>query len=431
MKKPLILFLSLMLVLGVASYVFATDVTIGGEITVRGEFNTNTTDFDDDVVDRNAFYDQHLSISADAQVTDSTKGFIELTVEENDVYGQAVDRIMWATGTSAATGLYANGNRIGDTLNIRQAYILHQGSGLLGYNAGIQVGRILPKLGNGLFLDHTEFGDDAIVLFADPTDQLHVGLVHLKMSEGTAAANDDANTYTLLFNLKGDGFNAGGDVTYLDDQNAAPDGLHFWNFGLRCDSAVSGFNIKADIELQTGKAKNPAGDIKYRGWALLLGADYALANATVNAEFAYGSGDKIDSTDKIEAFVTSLGADQQHYTYVYEDRACSAASATCTRATGLTNTWYIKVGADAEVNPDLTVGADLYYLQAAKKLSNTYDDKDIGWELDANLSYKIDKNLAYFVQAGYLWADDLFKNFTAGEEPDNSYVVRHGLTLTF
>jgi len=276
----------------------------------------------------------------------------------------------------------------------------------------------------------------------EPADGTQVSLSHLKLTENTAAFNDDTNVYSLGFSHSVDSTNINGDVTYLIDQNyvtsttssrSPQQGLHFWNIGIRGNADVNGLTVRGDVEIQTGKVKMGSGtDTKYKGYAFLLGGDFALANATVGAEFAYGSGDKIESATKNEIFVTSLGADQQHYTYVYEDRSCSAASSTCMLGTGLANTWYIKVGADVEVNSDLNVGADVYYLQAAKKISSTYTNKDIGTEIDANLTYKIDKNLVYFVEAGYLFAGDLNKNFsTNNQNPDDPYVLRHGLTLTF
>ncbi len=134
-------------------------------------------------------------------------------------------------------------------------------------------------------------------------------------------------------------------------------------------------------------------------------------------------------------FLTSLGPDEQHYTYVYEDRTTSASNVTGVAGTGtgtgLTNTWYIKVGADAEVKPDLNVGANLYYLESAQKLSIAYPSKKIGTEIDANLTYKLDRHLVYFVEAGYLFTGNMYKNFTSGSGPDDPYVLRHGLRLNF
>lgn len=416
MKKTLIIVLSMLFMLGFYASAFAADVTIGGEIRVRGEFNTNA-DFDDATADNSSWYDQRVRLSADAQVTPNTKGFIELQTENNN------DTVIWGTGTSGATGSYTEGNRIGDDLNIRQAYILHQGSGLLGYNAGIKVGRIPLKLGNSLWYDHTKFGDDAIVLFANPTNELMIGAVDVKLTEGGTTFNDDSDAYIGLFAYKGPGFNASGDVTYVVDQDFSSDGLGLWNFGLRGETAVAGLTLKGDIEVQTGEADGTSAlgtDVDFSGWAALVGVDYALEDVTVGAEFAYGSGDD-DADSDFESFVNTLGPDEQHYTYVYEDRATSAAGGL---GTGLTNTWYVKVGADTKINPDLSVGADVYYLEASETTGSTAEE--IGVEVDANLNYKIDKNLVYFVEAGYLFADDFY-----GNDPDNPYVIRHGLTLTF
>lgn len=423
MRKSLIIVVSMLFMLGFYASAFAADVTIGGEIRVRGEFDTNTTDFDNDVGDNTSWYDQRVRLSVDAQVTPNTKGFIELQTVGINPYNQGVDSYPWGSGESGATG-YPEGNSEGEDLHIRQAYILHQGSGLLGYNAGIKIGRMPLKLGNSLFFDHTKFGDDAIVLFADPTNELMIGLVNIKLTEGLFDENDDSDVYIGLFAYKGSGYNVSGDVTYVNDQDFSSDGLGLWNFGLRGDTSVAGFTLRGDLEVQTGEAEGTSAlgtDVDFKGWAALVGVDYALENVTVGAEFAYGSGDDDPADNDFESFVNTLGADEQHYTYVYEDRVTSAAGAL---STGLTNTWYIKVGADTKVNPDLSVGADLYYLEASETTGSIAEE--IGVEIDANLNYKIDKNLVYFVEAGYLFADDFY-----GTDLDNPYVVRHGLTLTF
>ncbi len=436
MKKYLILLSCLLFILGISTVALASNITIEGEIEVRGEYSTNTTDLSDDASDNAAFYDEGVKLSVDAEVTENTKAVIEITTEEDDPYGQVVDVNTWGVGTSGATN-YSQGNLVGDTFSIRKAYISHHGSGLLGYNAGFKIGHMPLKLGNALFLNHTKFGDDALVLFADPTNELHVGLVHIKFAENTrlgttmVGENDDVTVYTGLFNYKMNELNIGGDATYINDNTFGPKGLDFWNFGLRCDTEAAGVGIKADVEFQTGTADEAAlgaDDLDFEGWALLIGANVKAGNINVDAEFAYGSGDEDATDNKMETFVNSLGADEQHYTYVYEDRVVSAAGA---RSTGLANTWYIKVGADTNVNADMSLGADVYYLQAVEKLSDTYDEEDIGIEVDANLHYNIDKNLVYFVEAGILFADDLYKNFTGGEEPDDPYVLRHGVKLTF
>lgn len=487
MKKSLILVLGMLLVLGFTASAFATDVTIGGEIRVRGEFNTNTTDFDDNAGDNASWYDQRVRLSVKAEVTPNTMGFIELESGTGDINGldggsNVADSWTWGgswlAGVGSASGATGNigaglGNRKASDLRIRQAWILHKGSGLLGFNSGIKIGHIVFTLGNGLFFDRRAYGDDAIILFVDPTDELHVGLVHIKLNENNIAVNDDMNDYSLIVAYKGDGFKVSGDLSYLDVQDmttnlglpagAGPDseGLHFWNFGLRGDTTVAGLNLHGDLELQTGKAKDnyvdpttgAIGERKYKGYAWMVGGDYNISDITVGLETAFGSGDKVEYSttfpngstgSKNESFVTSLDNWDPHYTFVYEHRAPSAVGGL---GTGLANTWYIKGSASTKPISDLTASCDIYYLRASKAValmaarnSNGVlkTSKDLGWEIDGSITYQIDKNLVYFVEGGYLFAGSAYDypdpaNPVNGnnKSADNAYAVRHGLTLTF
>jgi predicted porin len=56
-------------------------------------------------------------------------------------------------------------------------------------------------------------------------------------------------------------------------------------------------------------------------------------------------------------------------------------------------------------------------------------DDDLGWEVDAKMSYKITKNLTYFVEAGWFSAGDFYKD-TLGDDEDVVQAV-HGLLFTF
>jgi hypothetical protein len=451
MNRFLGIALAMLFVLGlvVVDYVSATELSTSGSLRFRGEYKDNVTDFNDDVSNTSddSYYDGRVRLAIDANVSDKTTGRIHLESGSADTS----DTYKWATQTPEGKGIYGEGNSKRGELRILEAWIQHKGSGLIGTPAGIKIGHMPLKLGNGLFFNHSKFGDDAIVLFADPTKELHIALLTAKLTEGTPGTPDDTDLYVGLFTYKVSGVNVSGDVTYLDDQDYSADGLHFWNFGLRGDTKVGGLGLKADVELQSGKAKgalssaaatatNITSDAKFKGYAVLLGANYTVSDITLDAEFALGSGDKDRTDSKVGTFVTALSG-SQNYTYVYDYRAATAGvaaqSTTATSGatgTGLANTTYYKIGATAKPAKDLSANLNLYLLKATKAVStsSTYDDKGIGTELDGKLTYQIDKNLVYFVEGGYLWAGDFYKNVRAADvNPDNAYAVRHGVELTF
>lgn len=434
MKKYLVLLLGVMFVLGLAATSFAihaeipsetqavvakgkTQITIGGEIRARGEYQE--VDFNDDTPGK-SFYDSRVRLSVNAQVTPNTQGFVQVEAGNGDT----ADNYTWGVGNNGAKGIYGVGNAKRGQFNLLQAWILYKGSGLLGVPAGVKVGHMPLALGNKLFFAHDKFGDDAIVFFVDPTKELHIGLLTAKFREGNTNASDDADTYVGLFAYKGQGFNLSGDITYVDDRDVTNDNnIHMWNFGLRGDAKIDPVTLRADVELQSGKVTNTPN--KFRGYAILLGADAKVSGAKVTAEFAYGSGDNDPADNKIKDFVTSLGADP-HFTYVYEYRtknACGIANG------GLCNTWYIKLGASGDITKEISASLNAYLLRAAKTPAGV--DKEIGFELDPKIVYKIDRNLSYWVEGGYLFAGDFWKGGDPNKSVDDAYAIRHGIMLSF
>jgi len=446
-RKYIALILGAVFVLGFAASAFAihaeipaesqavvtrgVQVYLGGDIRIRGEFKQNTADFDSDKGDHYAAYDQRIRLSVDAQVTPNTKGFI--MIEGAD--GKGSSGWIWGNENDGAKGSYNKGDTKRGQLNLLEAWVLHTGSGLLGMPTGIKVGHMPLALGNKIFFDHTLFGDDAIVVFADPTKELHVGLLSVKISENVTTKNDDSNAYVALFNYRTKEFGLSGDAVYLDDQAVGGEGLHFWNFGLRGDVKVAGFGIMGDVEVQTGKAKNavaPGVDLKFSGWAAQGGVSYTVSGIKLEAAYIYGSGDKTDTATKNEQYVTAV-SNVQHYTYVYDYRTISAGKNALTGATqsaqGVANTQYIKAGLSGGITKDLSGELFYYNLKANKTAVGV--SKSIGNEIDAKITYKIDKNLNYWVEGGYLITGNFWKTVTGSVEPDDAYAVRNGIQLTF
>ncbi len=427
-----------------------TQITLGGELRFRGMMGSNTAVKDKNVVSpKNSaynatgsfgYYDYRVRLNLEAKISPNTTGFVELETGKD-----TGDNINWGTGIDTGRGVYRAGNaKSADNVTIRQAWIQYQGTGLLGVPAGIKVGRQLIKLGYGLFFDHTYFGDDAILLFVQPIKELTLAAHTIKFYEGDINANDDDTAYGILAVYAGKGFGLSADITYVDAQNYAYPtvgyDIHLWNFGLRGnvdDIAGTGLNFKADVEFQTGKIQDmPTAprEIKLRGWAFMAGLDYKFKTMplSLTLEYAIGSGDKGSTSDKNEAFITALG-NEQHYTFVYEyltPDACNAGLGTI--RTGLCNTQYVKFGGAYDITKDLKAELYGYWLRAHRSVNigGFAADKDLGWEVDAKVTYQIDKGLTYFVEGGYFWPGDAYK-ISATRDPDDAWAVRHGIQLRF
>jgi len=437
-----------------------TQITLGGDLRFRGFHGKNLKVKEDDTYpDSEAYYDYRVRLSLEAKVSPNTTGFVEL--ESGDF---KKDSVIWGSENGGGRGVYNLGNTKDSNVTIRQAWIQYQGTGLLGVPAGIKVGRQLLKLGYGIFYDHTYFGDDAIVVFVQPMKELTLAAFTIKWSEGQRDLNDDSTGYGILAAYAGKGFGLSADVTYVDDQKfKTPSNtdllnlnlpkvyqnkdvpLHLWNFGLRGnidDIAGTGLNFRADVEFQTGKvdaSQVGAVDFKFRGWAALAGLDYKFKAIplTLTAEYAIGSGDNNPNDNKIKTFITALG-NEQHYTFVYEFLAPTAANygqGSNTR-TGLANTQYVKFGGAYDITKDLKAELYGYWLRAHKavaiidKSPTATPDKDLGWEVDAKVTYKIDKGLTYWIEGGYFWPGDAYK-VSPTKDADDAWAVRHGIQLKF
>ena len=459
MKKYLAILLGVVFVLGFAASAFAihaeipaetqavvakgtTQISIGGDIRARGEYQQNTATFDSSKADHVAFYDQRIRLSVNATVTPNTTGFVMIEAAN----GKTSTGYAWggeSTPSNGSVGIYQYGDSKRGELNVLEAWIQYKGSGLIGVPAGIKVGHMPLALGNKVFFDHTLFGDDAIVFFMDPTKEMHIGLLTIKFQEGNTKLNDDANAYVGLMNYRTKEFGVGFDVTYVDHQNSfgvptLPTGTdaHLWNFGLRGDVTVAGFNIYADVEGQTGKINDlPSGNQKFKGYAALVGASYKMDPVKFLLEWGYGSGDSDPTDGSFKEFVTSL-SNYQRDTYVYGYRTLGAGNilGVPQKNTGLSNVNRIRVGIDADLTKELFANLTYYYLQA-NKLTAAQEalgaDNPIGSEIDWLFKYKIDKNLTYYVEGGYLFAGDWYKGLTAGKDPDDAWAIRQGLLLSF
>ena len=450
MKKSFILLLSIMLVVGFSVSANAlhktpdleyipgmvtnkgVQVEMSGSIRLRGRIVDNAVTLDEDDGDHQDRFDSRIRLQFKVRVSENTFGVIEL---ENGG-GRTSDGTNWGSA-QGSTGFIGNG--LGDakldSLFLRQAYISHQfhPTGDKNYHAGIKAGHMLLALGNGLYLDHTLFGDDAIILWADAGPG-EIAFAYAKLNENDPSLADDVDAYALTLDLPLDNINLGFDASYLNGQTVSTDGLGFWNFGARGDINIAGLTIRGDIEVQTGQADGTSGidggnDVDFSGWAGLVGVDYEISGIKLGLEGAYGSGDDDPTDNDMEAFVTTQSG-YQSYTYVYENNVISAAGAT---GTGLSNTWYVNASASIKPMPDLLTKVNVYLLGAAEDvaLNGSADaDDDLGWEIDGNLEYEVATNLLYYIEGGVLFPGDAY-DLANGDSADNVYAVRHGLILKF
>ncbi|MDP2156946.1 MAG: hypothetical protein Q8K68_04465, partial [Nitrospirota bacterium] len=278
----------------------STQITLGGEIRVRGWYYNNLAPYGTAAVpgtpvesNSKANWDQRVRLNIDAQVTPNVQAYIQLE-SSTAIDGQ---KDTWTWG---------NLNTKPATMNIAQAWILYTGSGLFGFNSGLKVGHMPLKLGEGQFFDNTQFGDDAVVFFMDPTKELHIGLLTIKASDGSTGDNtDDLDAYVGLMTYKiAKTHTLGMNYTYINKSDWA---LKFQNLGLHANGTAGKFGYKAEVDFQFGSVDEGADKAKFRGVGVFLAANYKVTpEFNLRGSFAYGSGDTEEDNKNTE-FQTLVG----------------------------------------------------------------------------------------------------------------------------
>jgi len=415
-----------------------TQITLGGEVRTRGWYRSNFAGGLGVDTNGQAWYDQRVRLNVEAVVAPGVTGYVQ--VESHS--GSDGDKYKWGNQTALGVGKTSSG--AGGTnakpaayLDILQSWIVYSGSGLFGFNSGVKVGHMPLKLAYGQFFDNTQYGDDALVFFMDPTKQLHIGLLTFKGLEGNIADNtDDLDAYVGLAVYKLDDKNALGiNYTYINNSDML---LKLQNLGLHADGNVAGLGYKAAVDFQFGSVGSGTSKADFGGYALSAGVNYNAKPANLRAAFVMGSGDSNKLDNKLKEFVAFTG-NIQNYSFIYEYQHTTTAGAYGTgsglnsgaasdgHAAGVANTTYFNLGVDYAATKDLGLSADAYILRASKVPSGS---KTAGWEVDAKMKYALAKNLSYQIDAGY-FAPGAFYKDAYGVDKKAVTALRHALTLTF
>ncbi len=474
MRKYLAIVLGLMLILSFASVAFAEpDITLGGKILIRGWYFENVgtathvgtpppfpppietyTNAPTDT-DSQALYTTNAYITIDAKVSDNVRGFMELETTVTD-----------ATGEKRNSGLYFWGGgqdtKPAGELFFRQLWIQYTGSGLLGVPSGIKAGHMPITLSEKQFLNNERFGNDLIMVWVDPTKELHLAAATVKVWEGNTSLGslntnkDDIDLYALVGTYQIDKNNMVGvnwslfhsDALADTAGNPTVDDLSFHNIGLHANGKVSGLTYAAEADFQFGTLDQLSGstskDQDFSGWGVFAKLGYMFDPVNVRASFAYGSGDDDPSDGDAEEFQTLMGPDAigplarwVHYTQIYERTIRTTTGSTgnttgqlldgAQRNTGIANTTYYNLGLDVSPVKEVTLSLDGFLIYASESASGISDNA--GTELDFKGTYKFAKNLSYFVEAAGFWPGDYYKDRFGVDETVTQLI--HGICLTF
>lgn len=404
MKK----FLAIIAVLALtvfASAAFA-EVTVSGSIDIRSRDFKNTSDFSDKLGDAQKDTQNRVRVNVDAK-HEGVKGRITL---ENDWDNWG------ANGTESPLGLSKTGTSIaGQPARpwIREAWIDFK---LPVATAHIKVGHQMLQLGQGWFFRSMKYGSDAWVVGLPGKNT--IAFIDVKAFEFTSALSDDVDAYVLLDVFKINDTNTVGiDLTNVRDRRGNAFGgteTDLLNVGLWYAGKLGPVNLKAEIDIQSGKTKDGAGagtDLKYSGNQIIVQGAIPMDALSLNFTVARGSGDKAESPDtKNEGMVTIMDADP-HYSFLYEYKVAAGGSQRNT-GKGFDNTTAVGIGGMMNLSKSVAVGLDLWYFQATEKVENlntanaTDTTSDLGTEIDAKINWKVNDNLSWNWNLGYLMPGD-------------------------
>ena len=424
-------------------------LTISGDLRVRGWLKENVSSAGA-ITDKlnQTYYDERVRLAVDAS-QGNVSGRIHL--ESN---GGNSDGYKW--GTTPAFG--SNSGPVGTDFNakptavsILEAWLQYTGSGI-GMPTGIKVGHMPLALGpDTLFFDNSKFGDDALVLWGDPTPQTHIVALTIKAAEGDTGSAGTSNAkdldiYVGLINQVLAGQNLQAYYVYANGPDAStaipvPGGsatfgpqIKLQDLGLNASGKFGGLTYTAEYDQNLGSAYVNGAKADTKGYALELDLGYKLGPAGVRLAGVYGSGPKAGST-KVDTFINFRGNDPYH-TVVYGYQVQNAMGQV--NGVGTFNQWsnteMLNLGVDLNPAADLKLALDAFLLRASKTDAfGAGISHNIGSEYDAHIKYALAKNLTYFADAGALVAGNFYDDTHAlfGGSKKTAIVVRHGLEFSF
>jgi hypothetical protein len=427
MKKVITMLAVVVMVLA-STVVFAAEVTVGGSMYLRSR---NFRDLD---LNKNA---------GDGQVDTQERIRLDVNVKAGDVSGKVTIENNWDTMgrfethqgiSTVVTGVTNTSTGAVSTtkvsrLGIREAWMLFRVPNM---PFAIKGGHMFLQLGNGWFFRANKYGSDAWIALTE-IGSLHLALVDVKVAEGATSQSDDIDAYCIVAKNKFGDHTVSADITMANDRR---NGLGFntpgyqtqaQNLGVHYNGKLGPVGLKAELDVQTGKAKGAVAEVKFKGNQIVIQGDVKLDPVMVNFTVARGSGRKLTDTD-IKQMVTFLDADP-HYTLLYEYKIRTAAGAI---NTGFSNTTAIGAGAMFAATKNLKVGGSAWYLMATEKtnVNGGSADSDVGFEVDAKLKWKLYENLNWNWIAGYFKPGDVYKT-AAGTNTDASTGVQGVLSMKF
>lgn len=446
MRKFHIVLLTIFFIVAFAMPVSAADVKFSGSYVAQGYYESNRT-LKDPEGGSSSFGWQRARIETIFQVAEG----LQLTTRFD-----AMEKV-WGSGRSG-TATSTNGSTASaemENIKFEQAFVTFDipnqfGTILAGYQTRGAWGTVFGNTTEddyGFRLRYIyKIGGFTLLPTWDKTEGKKVPQNYAGIGE------HDSDKYNLYGIYTWSTGQAGLQIQYVVDSSTAdsiPTGYRakYWAFNPYAKAKFGPVYVEAELGFTTGKYKDyitenttTQQDQDMAGWRGYIMANVNLAPAYVGAMAFYASGDKKDTTDKMEGSVKT-GTDFNPCLILmnydlgrWSGDSLGTGYGLTTGGNNTDNIQGYQIFAGVKPMPKLDIKASVTY---AKLNENPYSpgtdivSKKLGYEADITMAYKIYDNLEYMIGFGYLFAGDAFKGSSAANKVDDDYLLTHKLTLTF
>jgi len=440
MKRILVIWLSLGLLVAFSTTVFALDVKFSGEYYAAGVYLDRTTVKKDTATDgpSTAFFYQRLRVRTDFIVSPGLTLITRFDAMERAWGANRSNVPLVTTNAVDSAGTRAENENIA----FDWAYI--------SYKAPIgvfDVGIMNDGATGTIFGD--SYGPAARIKYANTFGPVKIGLAYTKVQEGsltainpTGVSDADRDKYGIVGEYIWKTGRVGLNVNYYryaDTRPASNYKRNYFVFTPYTFAKIGPVSLQAEFNYLTGDQKYELPSVtpdkkleNMSGWVDAT-ADFGMVYA--GGSIAYVSGDDPGTSDKTEGGLLNGGRDWSPCLIMWNYERTNWAGGlsgydAANQDTNMLNGWFFQVRGGVRPVDKLDIMASVSYANADKKpagfVKNAY-----GYEVDLTATYKITNNLSYMLGVGYLFTGDYYKGASDANNLSNDYLVLNKLTLTF
>ncbi len=399
MKKVVVVVL--MVCMGAVAYADLQNVTVGGELRIRGRWWENWNDVS------LAYVEQLTALHVNADFTDNVSAFME--IHTYDKWGEAFR-------SNYLTGVDSRGSA--ENTSFHQAYI--NVDKMFGTPLRLRVGRQDLTFGKAWLLGSQVsptwwYSYDAVRL-TYAVDKFSVDAWWAKLAENSPIEEDgDVDYYGIYATYNAcDLLNVSPYWVYIRD-GRTPGVSEVHTPALRVWGAGSGFDYNVELAYQFGESEQAsamfAHDLDYDAWAGDVEVGYTLDNAmkprfSLGGAYFEGNGDP-NSADSVSFNRLFSG---QWYSSILDIRDGASA---------MTNFWQVRGGVSLDPTESLNVGLTVAYFGVVDAVKGA--DDGIGTVTHVWAKYQYSPSLWFKVGWEHLFKEDGLT--------DGNYIFHNGLSL--